>query len=83
MQESSRHTTGQFLKFAGLLLTVGGSLATLRTRGVEDAFFDNRPWFFLALIPVGLVVWFVGFRFCITPPKSTDPATHRELHPRG
>ncbi|MCE9592540.1 MAG: hypothetical protein K8S99_18690 [Planctomycetes bacterium] len=79
MAESNRLITGQALKFAGLVLTVGGSLAIFRTRGVESSWFNDRPWFFLLLIPLGLVTWFVGFRLC----AAAAPPSDREAKPRG
>lgn len=87
MTESNRQITGQALKFGGLLLMVGGSLAMLRTRGVENGFFDGLPLFFLLLIPVGLAAWVVGFRFCLTDPGRSAPQTPEcpdtEAKPRG
>lgn len=87
MTESNRLITGQALKFCGLLLIVGGSLAMLRTRAVENGFFDGLPLFFLLLIPVGLVAWVVGFRLCLTDPSHAAPQApsrqNTEAKPRG
>lgn len=87
MRESNRQITGQALKFGGLLLMVGGSLAMLRTRGVENGFFDGLPLFFLLLIPAGLVAWVVGFRLCLTDPARAAPQApgrqNTEAKPRG
>ena len=55
---------GAFLKFIGLMLTLGGSLAMIRTKGVGEHWFSGPPIFFVLLILIGLGVWGVGFYLC-------------------
>ncbi len=50
-------TAGQFLIFLGLIAIIAGSLAILRT--------GEKSLLFLALIPIGMVVWGVGKYLCI------------------
>ena len=51
--ESSRHIAGQFLMFAGMLVTIGGSLALIRT--------GERSIFYTLLMPIGLGMWALGY----------------------
>lgn len=55
--ETPRQTLGRFLLFIGPIMTVGGSLAVMRMGrvGVHEAFYA-------AFLPVGLIVWFIGWR---------------------
>ena len=55
--DDGRRTLGQFLRFFGLLMTAGGSLAVIRLSraGTRDAFIA-------LLLPLGLVIWYVGLR---------------------
>jgi len=71
--ESSRNLIGQLVKFLGLMTTIGGSLALIRTLGVQQAIWFSGPRvFFLALIPFGLILWGVGFWLSISPSQSND-----------
>lgn len=58
--DSNRSILGEFLKFLGLMLTVGGSLAILRTAGVAGRWFSGPQFFFTLLLPIGLILWAVG-----------------------
>jgi hypothetical protein len=60
-KSSDRSLLADFLKFLGLMLTIGGSLAILRTHGVENRWFSGPQLFFTLLIPVGLCMWAAGF----------------------
>lgn len=63
--ESGIAIAGQALKFLGIMLIAGGSLAMLRTRGVDDGrFFGGSPWLFLLLIPLGMAAYAGGFYLC-------------------
>jgi len=63
--ESGSATAGQALKFLGIMLIAGGSLAMMRTRGVhQTTFFEGSPWLFLLLIPVGIATYVAGFYMC-------------------
>lgn len=53
-KDSPRYIVAQALKFGGLMLTVAGSLALIRTH--------ERSLFYVSLMPIGLVIWFIGFR---------------------
>jgi len=55
---------GAFLKFFGLMLMLGGSLAMIRTRDVGEHWFSGPPIFFLLLILIGLGVWGYGYFLC-------------------
>jgi len=52
--DSPRAITAQALKFLGLLLACGGSLALIRT--------GERSLFFASMMPIGIVLWVTGFR---------------------
>lgn len=59
--ESGQLILGQFLKFAGMLVTAGGALAMFRTEEVGEWWFGGRPWFFMVLLPLGMLIWVAGF----------------------
>lgn len=50
-------TAGQFLIFTGLITSLAGSLAILRT--------GERSILFLLLIPLGLLMWGAGKYLCV------------------
>lgn len=55
--ETPRQTLGRFLLFLGPIMTMGGALAVMRLGKV-----GQRSVFFAAFLPLGLLVWFAGFR---------------------
>ena len=58
-----RAIAAEFLRFVGIMMTVGAALAILRGAGVQERFWvEARPLFFAALMPIGLAVWFLGLR---------------------
>lgn len=69
-QESGRQVCGQFLKFIGLVASAGGSLALIRLLGTRE---EGSP-FYALFMPVGLVIWLVGFLMCSTPRKMEQDA---------
>lgn len=48
---------GQFLKFIGLMATLGGALAGLRLLGTPE----EGTVFYALFMPAGIVIWGVGF----------------------
>ena len=52
--DTSRSIAGQFLMFIGPIVTMAGALAIFRT--------GEKTIFYLALMPIGLVMWIIGFR---------------------
>jgi len=64
-------TAGQFLIFTGLISSVAGSLAIIRT--------GERSVLFLILIPLGIAIWGLGKYLCVEarndPPKDQGGET--------
>lgn len=56
---------GQFLKFAGLMATIGGALAGIRLLGTPE----EGSVFYAFFMPVGIVIWGVGY-FLIARSRS-------------
>lgn len=48
---------GQFLKFIGLMSTLGGALAGIRLLGTPE----EGTAFYALFMPAGIVIWGVGF----------------------
>lgn len=55
--ETPRQILGRFLLFLGPIITMGGALAVMRLGKV-----GQRSLFFAAFLPLGLVVWYAGYR---------------------
>jgi hypothetical protein len=55
MNRDTRMTLGQFLCFTGIMVTLGGALAIIRTRE-----FHEVSIFYNALMPLGLIMWTAG-----------------------
>ena len=69
--ESKRSIAASALKFAGMLLTCGGALAVMRLRGTDQ---QAHAWFFGLFMPIGMAVWFIGFRLGLSRPRPEGDA---------
>jgi len=63
--DSARLTAGQFLIFIGLMTSVAGALAIIRTH--------DGNLFFNLLIPLGLILWAAGKYLCVTARRTPPP----------
>ena len=55
-------TVGHFLTFVGPIMTTGGILAVWRT--------GDRDWFYIAFLPLGLILWALGFYLYHRRPRT-------------
>lgn len=65
--DSPQMVAAQALKFLGLLVSAGGSLAILRT--------GQRSLLFALLMLLGLIMWGIGFWLAARAPRQADPTT--------
>jgi hypothetical protein len=72
--ESTRSITAQALKFLGLIVVCGGALAVLRLHETKE---EVQSWFYALLMPVGLVMWIVGFYLSLA--RAGAPHVHAGL----
>jgi hypothetical protein len=61
-EDTPRQILGRFLLFLGPIITMGGALAVMRLGRVGE-----RSVFFATFLPLGLIIWYLGWRMSRRP----------------